>query len=219
MAAVKRRLFTFAAAVSLLLCLGTVALWSRSYNTSDHLNKQSVSHTPTEFRGHVLWLGSSRGRLAFVRREDIYPSNLPGVVQIPTRWEHVGIRIHHEPPLRFDRETFTPPGHDKRSWEGSFGGMQFLRLLRDPDPEAGDPRSRFRDTSRYVEVSRIRGWALIVPHAHVAALLAVLPVVALLKWWRRPGRGNCRTCGYDLTGNTSGMCPECGTAVAGQAAQ
>ncbi len=27
----------------------------------------------------------------------------------------------------------------------------------------------------------------------------------------RPGR--CRNCGYNLTGNTSGVCPECGTAL------
>ena len=25
--------------------------------------------------------------------------------------------------------------------------------------------------------------------------------------------GHCQTCGYDLTGNTSGVCPECGTKV------
>ena len=30
---------------------------------------------------------------------------------------------------------------------------------------------------------------------------------------RRPG--SCVTCGYDLTGNTSGRCPECGTAATG----
>jgi hypothetical protein len=28
--------------------------------------------------------------------------------------------------------------------------------------------------------------------------------------WRK---GKCLTCGYDLTGNVSGTCPECGTAV------
>ena len=26
-------------------------------------------------------------------------------------------------------------------------------------------------------------------------------------------KGRCRTCGYDLTGNTSGVCPECGQAI------
>jgi hypothetical protein len=28
---------------------------------------------------------------------------------------------------------------------------------------------------------------------------------------RRPLPGTCGKCGYDLTGNTSGVCPECGT--------
>ena len=29
----------------------------------------------------------------------------------------------------------------------------------------------------------------------------------------RPKRGLCQTCGYDLTGNVSGVCPECGVEV------
>ena len=29
--------------------------------------------------------------------------------------------------------------------------------------------------------------------------------------WRRDGR--CGQCGYDLRGNVSGCCPECGTAI------
>jgi ABC-type ATPase with predicted acetyltransferase domain len=28
---------------------------------------------------------------------------------------------------------------------------------------------------------------------------------------RRYAAGRCAECGYDLTGNTSGVCPECGT--------
>jgi len=47
-------------------------------------------------------------------------------------------------------------------------------------------------------------------------LFALLPVVWVLIWWlkrRRPHEGICWTCHYDLTGNTSGVCPECGTAI------
>lgn len=31
--------------------------------------------------------------------------------------------------------------------------------------------------------------------------------------WRRREHGRCETCGYDLTGNVSGTCSECGTRV------
>jgi hypothetical protein len=42
--------------------------------------------------------------------------------------------------------------------------------------------------------------------------LCCLPVARgpVLKSWRR-WRGACETCGYDLRGNRSGRCPECGT--------
>ncbi|MCC6358656.1 MAG: hypothetical protein IT450_07930 [Phycisphaerales bacterium] len=40
--------------------------------------------------------------------------------------------------------------------------------------------------------------------------------MAGLFWWldrRRPRPGCCSACGYDLTGNVSGTCPECGRAI------
>lgn len=45
--------------------------------------------------------------------------------------------------------------------------------------------------------------------------MAVVPTGALI--WRDHRRippGHCKKCGYDLTGNTSGRCPECGKGVA-----
>ena len=41
----------------------------------------------------------------------------------------------------------------------------------------------------------------------------VFGVPTALLWWRDRHRippGHCRKCGYDLTGNVSGRCPECG---------
>lgn len=44
-------------------------------------------------------------------------------------------------------------------------------------------------------------------------------VLALLAWRLRrpPPPGHCRTCGYDLTGNVTGMCSECGSEIVGRA--
>jgi hypothetical protein len=52
------------------------------------------------------------------------------------------------------------------------------------------------------------------------AIFGVLPAWYCLSAWRRSRLarpGLCRNCRYDLTGNTSGVCPECGTAVEGKA--
>jgi len=47
--------------------------------------------------------------------------------------------------------------------------------------------------------------------------LSLIAVVKLIVWASsklRHAKGHCPMCGYDLTGNTSGVCPECGTKIA-----
>jgi hypothetical protein len=48
-------------------------------------------------------------------------------------------------------------------------------------------------------------------------LVTMAPTALLwcLDWLHRQGRPprHCQTCGYDLTGNVSGICPECGTPI------
>lgn len=47
---------------------------------------------------------------------------------------------------------------------------------------------------------------------------AVVPTVRAWRWTtldEREIEGRCLKCGYDLTGNVSGVCPECGTPVRG----
>ncbi len=48
------------------------------------------------------------------------------------------------------------------------------------------------------------------------AVLMVRAVLAARRTYRRE-HGLCVNCGYDLTGNVSGRCPECGTAIVSRA--
>ncbi len=62
----------------------------------------------------------------------------------------------------------------------------------------------YKSTPSYVCLD-LPGWVPIVGLAACAATL-----------WRadhRPAEGSCRTCGYNLTGNTTGVCPECGKPI------
>ncbi len=50
----------------------------------------------------------------------------------------------------------------------------------------------------------------------LAGYATPLVIFGLLTWWcerRRIPPGHCRKCGYDLTGNVSGVCPECGERI------
>ena len=55
-------------------------------------------------------------------------------------------------------------------------------------------------------------WVVIVSSAGLGLGLTAVPLlIRSLRAWRRRAVGHCPTCGYDLTGNVSGRCPECGT--------
>lgn len=57
---------------------------------------------------------------------------------------------------------------------------------------------------------------MLIPETVV--LYAILLILSAVLWWLLPvvyeSPGVCRRCGYDLTGNVSGQCPECGQAIA-----
>ena len=47
----------------------------------------------------------------------------------------------------------------------------------------------------------------------LALVVIALPTAILWYRDRRPPKGHCQSCGYDLTGNVSGICPECGASI------
>ena len=62
------------------------------------------------------------------------------------------------------------------------------------------------------------GWTnLVLPLWIPLLVFSFYPVLAVvgvpLRRWRRRKRGLCVRCRYNLTGNESGVCPECGTEI------
>lgn len=66
----------------------------------------------------------------------------------------------------------------------------------------------------HVGGDRFQIWFVEIALFTVAFLLAVYPSLAFIRGpvrrYRRRRRGLCARCGYNLTGNVSGVCPECG---------
>ena len=58
------------------------------------------------------------------------------------------------------------------------------------------------------------GWCLVIPLWPLVVVIAI-PTAWLWRRGRRHRPGHCRNCGYDLTGNVTGVCSECGTKVEG----
>ena len=69
----------------------------------------------------------------------------------------------------------------------------------------------------YWPPARFSHWCAVIPLWIPLTIVAVPTFLA----WRRDRRippGHCASCGYDLTGNVSGRCSECGTLVPQQTA-
>lgn len=72
--------------------------------------------------------------------------------------------------------------------------------------------SRFDRASNHF-VSTYRDGNMRIPLGWPAFLTGVLAIVAFRRQRMRHRPGYCKSCGYDLTGNISGVCPECGRRV------
>lgn len=70
-------------------------------------------------------------------------------------------------------------------------------------------------TYRGVQVVPYRYTRILCPTWFLIMMLSSYPTVAFMRgpmrrYWRR-NRGLCVKCGYNLKGNLSGICPECGS--------
>ena len=153
----RRRLFTLASLLSLLLCVATAFVWARSYRYEDAFPLDE-SHQVIVSRGGIELQLSYRTTPGF-------PFHVSHWSRSPAVSDLAHFRYLHESPAVF----FLAP-------------------------------TTTIDCPIWVPV----------------AVFIVHPTLWLIRRWmlRRRWKSNmCPICSYNLTGNTSGVCPECGTAI------
>jgi len=189
----KRTLFTLASAASLLLCVAVLVLWTRSYRVAEQYSRYDGTWTRS--------FGSTWGRLYYI--SSAAPPGRGGV----------GWQQYPPSPLRERQPVVGEPGVRHR---GAVQGVFWY--ITDGGTGSG---TRASDGAPYHYVF-FPNRLVFVPHWLAAGAFGVLPVAWFVGRVRRRrracGGGRCTACGYDLTGNASGVCPECGTALAGMTA-
>ena len=145
----------------------------------------------------IIWLGSIRWCFGYVS------GNRGWFVSCATGGIAVQVSSYHKGRWPPDNWFISP-----RDWElvrfsaSQKGVWRFLRDL------LGLRMPRRVDTQPNRPGARYYRWFPLWP-------LFLLPAVAtvVLYWRDRLRPGLCRNCRYDLTGNVSGVCPECGEAI------
>jgi hypothetical protein len=190
-----RRLFALASAISLLLCLATVVLWVRSYRPRDAVERDVfLEHENAESDMDDI-VYSSEGLILWVhqRYPDIYG---------PAKSQAVHWRWFN--PL--------PPEKDPEPGRNELKGLQGLSRRS----SLGISTNLKLDRKTLASQWRVEGFYFLVPHRILALAFSILPAAFVVIRFRKRKRSSevlCRSCGYDLTGNTSGVCPECGQPI------
>ena len=180
---IRRWAFNMVAGVSLSLCLATAALWLRGQWAADGLYFYGDSRSVS--------LLSADGMLLF------------------STWQ---LDFRDVPPQTLSHRVY-PPGQIRAElpgdepWAVRIAGTWWIRR---PQMIQSNPGPR---VVACVQQSYIR--TLILPEPQLVLVLLFAPAWWILRWRATPRHfvASCRKCFDNLTGNTSGTCPECGTRV------
>ena len=192
----KRWLFSPFAAISLVLCGATLALFVRSmWCTNDRIARNHEGPVATaQWQIVSLEFWSNKGRFSVCRQETRWiPSPYPGQPASEKIWSRATNQQKNEP------WYFGGP-------RGTLGKLGFrLDRMKFTDPQGntimGRPTTITHDDFDFD-----------IPQWFVALILAVFPALwfgAFVKRRSRAASGRCANCGYDLRASPD-RCPECG---------
>ena len=231
MKGLRRILWNGLAALSALVCVGSVALLIRSYSTSDQWRlsyKSDGADTFASARGTVSLdhinpePGKTRGGFGGIAHDSL-PSNLrPRPQPYPHRQAWRGFIFENVQQADVDHYYVLKQAPDRLRGQyadvmkSNSGLPERVRraIVQNRIEEAVAKWANVRYTTGTRDAST--RWRFTMPLWPIVALAAVAPAVWLvdpLRKRRRRKAGQCAACGYDLTGNVSGVCPECGAEV------
>jgi hypothetical protein len=190
---VRRRLFNLAAAVSLVLCVASTALWVRSYVAKEWLMYRKTE--PAHRRYREITFISGPGQL-FIQnsRFDFIADGMAEKMREGEGHPDGFLYLRQPAESRWGRFA---NGSDHTHAHGALGFLFHSRV--------------YEEGSDTWTVERA-----MIPYWFVTTTTAVLPIT----WWRhyrrqciRVREHRCLTCGYDLRA-TPERCPECGAVPA-----
>jgi hypothetical protein len=187
----RDRLLARLTLLSLLLFLASAALWLRSYTGPQHGTRWYSSRASADTRSgtlHTTYLAAHHGQFILGHGTRPFPV------------------------------LYLPDAHDVASFAPDVFQIErsYLDTVCFANPPLRSPAPFLYARQLPRTSSADHRWTIMAPAWFVTLVLAPVPLLQLrrlLRSRRSARQGHCPTCHYDLTGNLSGTCPECGTPI------